>query len=249
MKEIIVGRQGTQPFPITDPRVSRKHLKVTVKDDGKIVVEDLGSSGGTFVNNEKIIKKVVSSNTVVRLGPELNIKIADILQVPVTATPAIAKSNMATNVVPTTTRPKAPAKRQEITAPSTTKSYSIWHLKKIYYDYQNALDEIDYQAKSIMNKRMNSSLYSMGAAVAGGEIGAVIRIAGLVSTLVTTHKAKKFDAQGLKKELLAQFQKDYVCPNPECHRFINITPYSLLAQHPCCPYCKAKWTEEKPEEK
>ena len=42
------------------------------------------------------------------------------------------------------------------------------------------------------------------------------------------------------KELDDQFHKDYVCPNPDCGRFLGVTPYDdLKKQTKSCPVCKA----------
>ena len=52
--ELILGReQGSADFVIDDPGVSRRHARV-VADNGGVIVEDLGSSNGTYVNGERI---------------------------------------------------------------------------------------------------------------------------------------------------------------------------------------------------
>lgn len=52
--ELILGREdGTADLVIEDPGVSRRHARV-FPDDGALIVEDLGSSNGTYVNGERI---------------------------------------------------------------------------------------------------------------------------------------------------------------------------------------------------
>ena len=52
--ELILGReQGSADLVIDDPGVSRRHARV-IPDNGGVVVEDLGSSNGTYVNGERI---------------------------------------------------------------------------------------------------------------------------------------------------------------------------------------------------
>ena len=77
--EIIVGRKGQQPFEITDRSVSGKHLKLITMSDGNVLIEDLGSSNGTFIDGVRIIKKVVSRNTVVQMGSTFTFCISDVL--------------------------------------------------------------------------------------------------------------------------------------------------------------------------
>jgi hypothetical protein len=52
--ELTLGReQGSADLVIDDPGVSRCHARV-LADGGGVIVEDLGSSNGTFVNGERI---------------------------------------------------------------------------------------------------------------------------------------------------------------------------------------------------
>jgi hypothetical protein len=48
-----IGRTGPADIVLADPRVSRAHCKVDLKD-GELLVEDLGSTNGTFIDDEKI---------------------------------------------------------------------------------------------------------------------------------------------------------------------------------------------------
>lgn len=62
MKEVIIGKEGTQKFSISASRVSRQHAKITVSDGGHWTLEDLNSTNGTYIiddNDELVqIKKV-----------------------------------------------------------------------------------------------------------------------------------------------------------------------------------------------
>ncbi len=52
--ELILGReQGSADLVIDDPGVSRRHARV-IAGNGGVIVEDLGSSNGTYVNGERI---------------------------------------------------------------------------------------------------------------------------------------------------------------------------------------------------
>ncbi len=52
--ELILGRErGTADLVIDDPGVSRRHARI-LSDAGGVIVEDLGSSNGTFVNGHRI---------------------------------------------------------------------------------------------------------------------------------------------------------------------------------------------------
>ncbi len=67
-KQYIVGKNGNQPFPITDTKVSRQHLKVTKIGKGKYQIEDNDSTNGTYINGVRVVKKVVDADTPIQLG-------------------------------------------------------------------------------------------------------------------------------------------------------------------------------------
>lgn len=52
-KQIVIGRSSELDMVLVEDMVSRKHAKIVVAS-GKVTIEDLGSTNGTFVNGEKI---------------------------------------------------------------------------------------------------------------------------------------------------------------------------------------------------
>jgi pSer/pThr/pTyr-binding forkhead associated (FHA) protein len=54
-RRILVGRAPSADVRIDDPRVSRLHARIEMRDDG-VYVEDLGSRNGTFVDGEAVAK-------------------------------------------------------------------------------------------------------------------------------------------------------------------------------------------------
>lgn len=66
-ESITVGRDSGNHLVIDDEWVSRKHLSVTLQED-MIVVEDLGSKNGFYVNNTKKRRAVLNNGETFRLG-------------------------------------------------------------------------------------------------------------------------------------------------------------------------------------
>ena len=53
-RPVVIGRGDAVDFALADPNVSRRHCEVTPSEDG-VIVRDLGSSNGTFVNNQELV--------------------------------------------------------------------------------------------------------------------------------------------------------------------------------------------------
>jgi hypothetical protein len=63
---LTVGRSPDADLVLDDPRVSRRHARVSPAPAGSAVVEDLGSMNGTFVNHNE-----VTSPTAISPGDEV----------------------------------------------------------------------------------------------------------------------------------------------------------------------------------
>ena len=64
---VIVGRSPTSDFPIIDPTISRRHAQILRQDD-KILVRDLGSSNGTYVNGVRVESAELKPGDLVTFG-------------------------------------------------------------------------------------------------------------------------------------------------------------------------------------
>ena len=64
----LVGRGRDCSFVINDPSVSRIHAKLTQDEEGRIVVEDLRSSNGVYVNDQRVDLQTVNTGDRVRFG-------------------------------------------------------------------------------------------------------------------------------------------------------------------------------------
>ena len=67
-KGLVIGREpGQCDILILDPNVSRVHARVVI-ENGEVIVLDLGSTNGTFVNNSKVEKTKLKPGDVIHLG-------------------------------------------------------------------------------------------------------------------------------------------------------------------------------------
>ena len=69
-REIIVGRSSELDMVLVEDMVSRKHAKISTSN-GQIVIMDLGSTNGTFVNGEKIKKTRLKEGDRILIGTSI----------------------------------------------------------------------------------------------------------------------------------------------------------------------------------
>ncbi|MEM6332080.1 MAG: FHA domain-containing protein [Planctomycetota bacterium] len=63
-----IGRKNTCDLRIPLTSVSRQHCRVCLDEQG-VVVEDLGSSNGTFVNDERVQRQALDPGDAILVGP------------------------------------------------------------------------------------------------------------------------------------------------------------------------------------
>jgi len=63
----ILGRLDTNDIPVKDVKASREHAKI-YKQGEQYAIVDLNSSNGTFVNGEKITKRILKSGDEIEIG-------------------------------------------------------------------------------------------------------------------------------------------------------------------------------------
>ena len=63
---VVIGRQSECEIPIPSEEVSRRHAELRVTPDG-VMVEDLGSSNGTYVNDRRITRQLMKAGDELRL--------------------------------------------------------------------------------------------------------------------------------------------------------------------------------------
>lgn len=69
--QLIIGRDSSNGVAINDAEISRKHSRLSFQG-GKYVLEDLGSTNGTFVNGQRLAGPVVlKAGDVVSLGEQI----------------------------------------------------------------------------------------------------------------------------------------------------------------------------------
>lgn len=71
MQVISIGRDATNDRVLNDNLVSRHHAQLTIAGNGRVMIRDLGSSNGTFVNGNRITESYLDAGDVVKCGQTL----------------------------------------------------------------------------------------------------------------------------------------------------------------------------------
>jgi pSer/pThr/pTyr-binding forkhead associated (FHA) protein len=67
---LTIGRSSGCSLKIPDPAVSRKHARL-VMANGEWFIQDLGSSGGTYVNGQRVSAAPVKPGDVIQIGTNI----------------------------------------------------------------------------------------------------------------------------------------------------------------------------------
>lgn len=95
-----IGRVDDNTFQIAEPSVSSHHCEVLLRG-ADVVVRDLNSTNGTFINGEKVTETVLKPGQVLRLG-QIEMRLE---------TDATASASPAPSSAPSTPAPSTPKKQ------------------------------------------------------------------------------------------------------------------------------------------
>ena len=102
--QLTVGRDATNEIVINDAEISRRHARLTFQG-GKYVLEDLGSTNGTFVNGQRLAgPRVLKAGEVVQFGEQIML----VFEVTAMDVGATMVSPRVAAAVPSVPRPSTP---------------------------------------------------------------------------------------------------------------------------------------------
>lgn len=233
--EILIGKQGNQPFPLSEPSISRQHAFFS-RDEatGIMTLTDNNSTNGTWILQKGVFRRLygqarVTPETVVRLGAKYVFRIKDLLAKPKPVQHKIVQKKEETPI-------------------------DISKLKRVYENYTQRKMELDAQNSSIMMWRIASM--SLGS-VLGIFIGLLIPSEYMSNTMNAIVKAVcvviglgvgwtivDFKSKSLlrkKDENERYFKKNYCCP--KCGYHFGQKIYENLLAEGHCPNssCRAKF--------
>ncbi len=232
MIEAVIGRQhGTncllmiiqgQGYPLSNngtvPKtVSSSHCKLTVDNNGIWKLSNIKAELDTFVDGLQIDTKQVTPNSRVELGANhfvLNMhKVEAIIN----------------NIMPPV--------------------FSLRPLEQIWKEYDEKKMHMQNKEMKIANFQRLQGALSMSAMLLGfiPDLGIfrwiIIGLALLIAVFFFIRGSQVSNSLPMKlKKLNEEFEEKYICPNPNCPRFLGYRPYNQLQYDKGCPHCQCRYT-------
>jgi len=214
---IKVGKANDNDFIVDDPHVSRYHAQLVHEENGSLLLEDLGSTNGTFVNGSQIQKKRIDSSDEIKLGDDYILPLVEVLKC-------------------------ANDYREEFAAlkviydnyiQSKVKIQSSNQFKvRIFQSMPFAIPGIIGVIIGFLGKGSPQLfMLSLGIVICAPAIGIYLG----------AKQSAKIPQQ--LQDIANQFKIDYVCP--KCGSFLGEIPWESLKNRKQCPVqsCKAKWSD------
>jgi sulfate permease, SulP family len=118
---LAIGRDPASGICLQDSQVSWQHA-VLSEAGGTCIIEDLGSSNGTFVGAERIRRQVLNAGEIVRIGPyELA------LQMRTMPSPTSASEHTMFDVAVMRAAAPVAARQEQTASPKTLAADESWH--------------------------------------------------------------------------------------------------------------------------
>lgn len=238
MKQIIIGREGNQPFAINDEYVSRQHAIFTYDENtGVMTLTDRSRPEvGTFVRMgnqyQQISQCNVDATTDIRLGPYFTFRVGQLFQ--------------------TTSKPKQPSTPQK---PKQEK-VDIAYLRKVAENYEGNKLKMEQKQANINSLRMMTIMGSVAGSmisglimVLGEDYKVVGTIVGFSITAIFLTSLLIYCSKVSKEVILKKSQNDknykisFCCP--KCHVPFAGKLYENILAEGKCPKCKVEYYDSK----
>ena len=213
---IRLGKATDNEVVADHPHVSRHHARLTRDQEGRLLLEDLGSTNGTFVNDAQVLRKYVVPTDRVRLGDASEWLVSEILKY---NNDYSAEFELLKRVYDDYVDAKV-----KIQSANQFKTRLLQSLPFAIPGIVGVI--VGFLGKGSMTWFSISLLITVCAPMIGIYLGA--------------KQSARTPAQ--LQALANQFKIDYVCP--KCGTFLGEVPWESLRNRKQCPACKAKWVSE-----
>ncbi len=242
-KTAAIGAPNSVPGSVSRCKVAEgvAHAKIAIDQSGNMVLTNMKSQNVTYVNGSEIVSKIITPANTVELGKDrFNINLQTVIET-ARKLSSITMGGTSGNSGQGEVQPK--------------KKYNISHLKRVWETYEGEMDRIAQQQQETGKKRMLPIMVGSLSGVASPILATLVAVNTLYITvpvaaisfgLYFINYRKKDTSYEERKAAQERFIDDYVCPNPDCNKFLGNTSYKLLKKQYSmqCPYCKSEFVEK-----
>lgn len=215
------------------------HAKITVDQNGNMILTNIKPWNVTYVNGSEIASKRILLSNSVELGKDrFNINLPVVIEAAKKLIPNPECGNSGHGGI--------------------TKRFNIKHLEAIYDDYHSKVIERQCKQKKLGILASCSMFFTIGggavAAVANklgmGEIAQdymwILPVVGFIVFFISMYLRIRDTSIEDADATNIEYTKRFVCPNPDCGKFLGNMPYELMkTQYSMrCPYCKCEFVDK-----
>lgn len=233
-KSAAIGAAGSVPGCVSRCKVGEDmaHAKLAIDGNGEMVLTNMKTKNVTYVNGSEIASKHISTNAAIELGKDhYRINLPLVLEA--------ARKIMS---------------MVDGGGGGNKQKYNISHLQKVWEDFEATNETIAQRQQEMGRRRMLPIMIGSLSGVASPVLAALVAVNTLYLTvpvaaisfgLYFMNYRKKDTSFQDRKDAMEQFTDDYVCPNPNCGKFLGNLSYKLLKKQygMHCPYCKCEYEE------
>ncbi len=237
-KTAIIGSVGSVPGSVSrlKPVENAAHCKLSIDQSGNMVLTNMKPQNVTYVDGLQVEEKKITELSTIALGKDMySISANAILEA---ASKLVDQERV---------QPGGPT-------PGTNKVFNISHLEHVWNGAQQKRRQIQAQQRKINLVRTACGIFTMCVMPSifllrpmGLEaLAYVLTAIGIAGNIYSFWGMKSVDPNVEFEKITEELQDRYVCPNPECNKFLGNMNYNLLKKqyNMHCPYCKCKYVEK-----
>ncbi|MDE5848688.1 MAG: FHA domain-containing protein, partial [Muribaculaceae bacterium] len=197
------------------------HARLSIDKDGNLTLTNMKSENHTYVNGLEIMSRRITPSTKVELG-------IDRFPLDIQAILDAAK---------------------KLLPPPPQLPFDISHLEAVWNDFQTKKKEIQAKQKKVNLVRSGCGIFTMCAMptiAMFGVVGYALTGIGILGNVYSFVGLKNDNTADIMEKLTEEFQEKYVCPNPDCNKFLGGNSYKFIKKQYSmhCPYCKCEYVEK-----
>ncbi|MDE6295033.1 MAG: FHA domain-containing protein [Muribaculaceae bacterium] len=247
---LALGTMNCVPNSVSRCRINEQiaHARLNVEQSGALILRNLKPQNVTFVNGSEIISKRVNPSDNIELGADhFSVSIEMILKAAETIVSRTQNNNSTGSF-----QNQYHAAENKSRNSSQTKKFGISHLEKVWNQYEEEMDRIVREQQKNAKRRMIPLMLGIVFTLVSAILAECVSLEALYITIPTSIITllayilifnKKDTSYEDRKAINEKLFDNYVCPNPECRKFLGNMSYRMIRRQYSmhCPYCKCEY--------